>query len=98
VGLARVDRVRDDRIAAAARVGVRIVGPLDTAIEYARRARLGSGRLGDLDAVRAEVGAALGGAGRLALGYTLLGFGGNGVDPASDRGRLYLRATLGALP
>ena len=47
---------------------------------------------GDLDAVRAEVGLSAGGV-RLALGYTVVGFRGSGIDPEDERdGRVYLRA------
>jgi len=83
--------VRDDRISGSARARVRIAGPFDAAVEYARRAPLGGGALGSLDAVRAEVGVSERES-RLAIGYTLLGFGGDGLAPASDTGRLHVRA------
>jgi hypothetical protein len=84
---------RDDRLAGSVRARVQIVGPLDAAVEYARRASLGGGRLGALDAARAEAGVTEG-ENRLALGYTLIGFGGDGLTPAADTGRLYVRAQL----
>jgi hypothetical protein len=82
----------DDRIAASVRVRVPIAGPLDAAAEYARRGPL-SGDLGALDAVRAEVGVAAGPA-RLAVGYTVVGFGGDGLDPAEETQRVHLRIQL----
>jgi hypothetical protein len=85
---------RDDRLAGSVRARVRVAGPLDVGAEYARRAPLSGGRLGALDAVRAEVGAAAGPA-RVAVGYTLVGFGGDGLDAATETGRLYLRVQLG---
>lgn len=84
---------RDDRIAGSVRARVRLVGPLDAAVEYARRASLRGGRLGALDAARAEAGVTEGES-RLALGYTFVGFGGDGLTPAADTGRLYVRAQL----
>lgn len=88
-----VGGVSDDRVVGSARVEVRVAGPFDVALEYARRAALGRRRLGDLDAVRAELGAALGPA-RLALGYALTGFTGDGLTPDDTAGRAFLRATL----
>jgi len=90
----RIAGVRDDRVAGSARLEVRVAGPVDAGLEYARRAALGTRVAGDLDAVRVEAGLALGPA-RLALGWTLTGFAGDGVDPAADANRLFLRATLG---
>jgi hypothetical protein len=89
----RVPGGSDDRVSASARVRVRVSGPFDGAAEYARRAPLGGGRLGALDAMRVEVGVAKGES-RLALGYTFIGFGGDGLTPAEDTGRLYVRAQL----
>jgi hypothetical protein len=84
---------RDDRISGSARARVRVAGPLDAAVEYARRAPLRGGRLGELDAVRAEAGVS-GREGRVAAGYNLVGFGGDGLSPAADTGRVYVRAQL----
>lgn len=84
---------RDDRLSGSARAQVRVTGPLDAAAEYARRGSLSGARVGALDAVRAEAGLVSGQA-RVALGYTLVGFGGDGLSPASDSGRLYLRAQV----
>lgn len=84
---------RDDRITGSARARVQVVGPLDAAVEYARRAPLDGGDLGALDAVRAEAGVTQR-EGRLAVGYTLVGFGGDGLTPAADTGRLYVRAQV----
>ena len=84
---------RDDRLAGSVRTRVRLAGPLDAAVEYARRASLRGGALGALDAVRAEAGVTEG-ENRLALGYTFVGFGGDGLTPAADTGRLYVRAQL----
>ncbi|BDG06825.1 hypothetical protein [Anaeromyxobacter oryzae] len=85
---------RDDRLAGSVRARVRIAGPVDAAAEYARRAPLSGARLGALDAVRVEAGVAAG-LSRVALGYNLVGFGGDGLDPAADTGRLYLRVQVG---
>jgi hypothetical protein len=93
LALQRVAGGSDDRVAASARARVGVAGPLDVAGEYARRAALGSGRLGALDAVRAEAGLSKGG-NRLAVGYTFIGFGGDGLTPAEDTGRLYVRAQV----
>jgi hypothetical protein len=83
----------EDRLAGSARARVRIAGPLDGAVEYARRAPLDGDDIGALDAFRVEAG--LGAReSRLALGYTLIGFGGDGLEPAGDTGRLYVRAQL----
>jgi hypothetical protein len=84
---------RDDRLSGSARTQVRIAGPVDGAVEYARRGSLSRSDLGALDAVRAEAGVASGRA-RVALGYNLVGFGGDGLSPATDTGRLYLRAQV----
>ena len=46
----------DDRLAGSVRAAVRVGGPWDVAGEYARRAPLGGGAIGALDAVRAEAG------------------------------------------
>jgi hypothetical protein len=83
----------DDRVAGSARMQVRIAGPLDAAVEYARRAPLSGGSIGSLDAGRVEAGLVSGEA-RVALGFLLVGFGGDGLTPASDTGRLYLRAQV----
>ena len=93
-GANRLAGARQDLAAESVRATVRIAGPLDAAVEYARRQLLRGTSPGWLDAGRLEAGWALGG-GRLALGYNLFGFGGTGVDPAGeDRGRVYLRAEL----
>jgi hypothetical protein len=84
---------RDDRITGSARARVQVAGPLDAAVEYARRAPLDGGDIGALDAVRAEAGMTQR-QGRLALGYTFIGFGGDGLTPAADTGRLYVRAQV----
>jgi hypothetical protein len=92
--LQRVGGVRDDRLAANARGEVSVWGPLDVALEYARRGSLDGRQLGDLDAVRLEAGVTASGV-RLALGYTLVGFRGTGIDPAEETdGRFYLRAVV----
>jgi hypothetical protein len=93
VALQEVAGASADVLSGSARAQVRIVGPLDVAAEYARRAPLGGGSLGALDSVRAEAGLASDGA-RLALGYNLVGFGGDGTSPASETSRVYLRAQL----
>jgi hypothetical protein len=93
VALQEVAGARDDRLSGSARLQVRIAGPVDAAAEYARRASLSGSALGDLDAVRAEAGLAAGEA-RVAVGYTVVGFGGDGLSPAQDTGRLYLRAQV----
>ena len=93
VAVQEVAGARADRLSGSARVQVRIAGPLDAAGEYARRAPLSGPRLGALDAVRAEAGLGAG-EGRIAVGYNLVGFGGDGLSPAADTGRLYVRAQL----
>jgi len=93
IAVQEVAGARADRLSGSARVQVRIAGPLDGAAEYARRAPLSGARLGALDAVRAEAGLGAG-EGRIAVGYTLVGFGGDGLSPAADTGRLYVRAQL----
>jgi hypothetical protein len=93
VAIQEVAGARDDRLSGSVRARARITGPLDGAVEYARRAPLGGGRLGALDAVRAELGVAERES-RIAVGYNLFGFGGDGLAPAEDTGRLYVRAQL----
>lgn len=88
----RVAGGRDERVAGSARVQVGVAGPLDAAAEYARRAPL-AGRLGALDAARGELGLRAGRA-RIAMGYTLVGFGGDGLDPAEESHRLHLGLQL----
>jgi hypothetical protein len=78
----------------SARLEAAVAGPFDAALEYARRAPLGGRALGALDAVRAEAGLRLDPV-RLALGATVLGFTGDGLDPSENAGRIYLRATMG---
>ena len=84
---------RDDRVAASVRAEVRVMGPVDVAAEYARRAPLAGQPLGDLDAIRGETGVRAGQS-RIALGYTFLGFSGDGITPDEDDGRVFLRAQL----
>jgi hypothetical protein len=93
LALQRVAGVVDDRLSGSVRVEVWVVGPLDVAAEYARRAALGPRVLGDLDALRGEAGATLGPI-RLGLGYVLVGYTGDGVTPNDTAGRAFLRATL----
>jgi hypothetical protein len=83
----------DDRVAGSARVAVGVVGPVDVALEYARRGSLDGLEIGDLDALRGEVGFTASGI-RLALGYTAVGYRGTGLDPEEEDGRFYLRAVL----
>jgi hypothetical protein len=91
IALQRIADVEADRLSGSARAQVRVAGPVDLAAEYARRAPLSGEQLGTLDALRGEAGVAAGQA-RLALGYNLIGFGGDGLSPARDTGRLYVRA------
>ncbi len=93
IALQRVEGGSDDRISGSARARVRIHGPFDAAIEYARRAPLRGGDLGALDSLRAEAGVAARDC-RFALGYNFIGFGGDGLSPAADTNRLYVRAQL----
>ncbi len=93
LALQEIADARDDRIAGSVRARVRIVGPADAAVEYSRRAPLGDGDVGALDAVRAEAGLSVRES-RLAVGYTVIGFGGDGLAPAEDTRRLYVRAQL----
>jgi hypothetical protein len=93
VALQRAAGAEDDRIAGSARARTVIAGPLDAAIEYARRAPLSGARIGALDAVRVEAGLSQD-ASRIAVGYTFVGFGGDGLSPETDTGRLYVRAQL----
>ncbi|WP_242343234.1 hypothetical protein [Anaeromyxobacter terrae] len=92
IGWDRAEGGRDDRAAGSVRAVVRVAGPADVAAEYARRAPLGGQPLGDLDALRAEAGLRAGQS-RIAIGYTLLGFSGDGIAPRDD-GRIFLRAQL----
>jgi hypothetical protein len=81
-------------VAGSVRAAVAVAGPVDVAIEYSRRGSLGGREIGDLDAVRAEAGLTTGEV-RLALGYTVVGFRGSGIDPEEERdGRVYLRAVV----
>ncbi|HSM93077.1 MAG TPA: hypothetical protein VLT47_09320 [Anaeromyxobacteraceae bacterium] len=89
----RVAGARDDRLAGSVRGAWAVAGPVDVAVEYARRGSLQRREIGDLDAVRAEAGVTASGV-RLALGYTLAGFRGTGIEPEETDGRLYLRAVL----
>jgi hypothetical protein len=89
----RVAGTSDDRIAGSLRAACTVAGPFDVAVEYARRGSLDGRAIGDLDAVRAEAGVAASGA-RLALGYTVSGFWGTGIDPEERDGRFYLRAVV----
>ncbi|HSN14820.1 MAG TPA: hypothetical protein VLT61_09330, partial [Anaeromyxobacteraceae bacterium] len=89
----RIGGAGDDRLAGSVRGGWTVAGPLDLAVEYARRGSLEGKQIGDLDAVRAEAGVTASGV-RLALGYTLTGFQGTGIEPEEGDGRFYLRAVL----
>jgi hypothetical protein len=89
----RIAGAGDDRLAGSVRGGWSVAGPLDLAVEYVRRGSLDGRRLGDLDAVRAEAGVTASGV-RLALGYTLTGFQGTGIEPEEGDARFYLRAVL----
>jgi hypothetical protein len=89
----RIAGASDDRLAGSVRGSWAVAGPLDLALEYARRGSLEGRELGDLDAVRAEAGVTSNGV-RLALGYTLIGFRGTGIEPEEGDGRFYLRAVL----
>jgi hypothetical protein len=83
-----------DRLVASARLQVAVAGPVDLAAEYARRAALSGQAPGDQDSLRVEAGLAVG-PGRLAAGYTAVGFTGDGVDPTETSSRGFLRVTLG---
>jgi hypothetical protein len=93
LGWSEAGGAEDDRVAGSIRAALRVAGPFDVGAEVARRASLGGDAPGDRDALRAELGLALG-AGRIALGYNLVGFAGSGVEPEEESGRLFLRATL----
>jgi hypothetical protein len=93
LALQEIAGTHDDRLAGSVRARVRIAGPLDVALEYARRAPLDGGDVGALDALRAEAGLSVRES-RLAVGYTVIGFGGDGLAPAEDTRRLYVRAQL----
>jgi hypothetical protein len=97
VAIQEVAGARDDRISGSVRAQVRVAGPADVAAEYARRGPLGTNRLGTLDAARAEAGVTAdrrAGQARIAVGYNLFGFGGDGLSPAADTSRVYVRAQL----
>jgi hypothetical protein len=81
--------VRDEVATGSVRAEARVLGPLDLAAEYARRAPLGGGTAGEADALRAEAGLRAGTA-RLGVGYALVGFAGDGTQEAEDTSRLYL--------
>lgn len=93
-GQNRLAGARLDLLAGSARAVVRIAGPFDGAVEYARRQALRGPSPEWLDSARLEAGWAMS-RGRLALGYNLFGFAGSGVDPAADGGRVYFRADVG---
>jgi hypothetical protein len=94
IAVQRVAGGRDDRLSGSVRAGVRVVGPVDVGAEAARRGPLGGGHdVGVRSALRAEVGVRLP-AGRLAVGYHLVGFTGDGLSPEEEAGRLFLRAQL----
>jgi hypothetical protein len=93
LALQEIAGAHDDRIAGSVRARVRVAGPADAAVEYARRSPLGGGDIGALDAIRAEAGLGVRES-RLAVGYTLVGFGGDGLNPAEDTSRVYVRAQL----
>ncbi len=93
-GANRLAGGRLDLVAGSARAVVRIVGPFDGAVEYARRQALRGPSPEWLDSGRIEAGWALS-RGRLALGYNVFGFAGSGVDPGADGGRVYFRADVG---
>jgi len=94
LGVQRVAGTRDDRLSGSVRASVRVVGPVDVGAEAARRGPLGDGHdVGVRSALRAEVGVRLP-VGRLALGYHLVGFTGDGLEPEGEAGRLFLRAQL----
>jgi len=67
---------------------------VDVGAEAARRGPLGDGDVGTRSALRAEVGLRLARAGRIALGYHLVGFTGDGLSPEEEAGRVFLRAQL----
>jgi hypothetical protein len=91
--LQRIGGTSDDRLAGSARLAWGVLGPLDVAVEYARRGSLDGLEIGDLHALRGEAGVTTGGV-RLAVGYTVAGFRGTGLDPEEEDGRFYLRAVL----
>jgi len=102
LGAARqeVAGTREDRLVGSVRASVRVVGPLDLGAEAARRGPLvGGGDVGVRSALRAELGVRLGtglaaSEGRLALGWQVVGFTGDGLAPRDEAGRLFLRAQL----
>jgi len=90
---------REDRLVGSVRASVRVVGPVDLGAEAARRGPIGGGDVGVRSALRAELGVRLGtglaaSEGRLALGWQMVGFTGDGLAPRDETGRLFLRAQL----
>jgi hypothetical protein len=70
-----------------------VVGGLELAAEVARRSSAPDG--GELAAVRAEAGYRIGDQFLMALGFTVLGYSGLGLDPtAQQNNRLYLRGEV----
>lgn len=92
-GANRLAGARIDLVSGSGRAVVRLVGPFDAALEYARRQAVRGPSPEWLDAGRLEAGWSFP-QGRLALGYTVFGFAGSGVDPAEEGGRVYLRADV----
>jgi hypothetical protein len=94
LGLSRQAGGRDLLVSGSARAVLRVAGPVDTAVEYATRARLEGQSPDSLHSTRAEIGLGVE-QGRVAVGYNLFGFSGTGVDPAeADAGRLFLKMEL----
>jgi hypothetical protein len=80
-------------LSASLRPSVRVVGGLELAAEVARRSSAPDG--GELNAVRAEAGYRIGDPFLMALGFTVLGYSGLGVDPtARQDSRIYLRGEV----
>ncbi|MFO0581367.1 MAG: hypothetical protein U0229_03765 [Anaeromyxobacter sp.] len=100
VAVQRVAGAKDDRLSASVRAAVRVVGPVDLGVEAARRGPLSGGDLGARSALRGELGVRLGApeaggtAGRIAVGYHVVGFDGDGLSPDEQVGRLFLRAQV----
>lgn len=93
-GTNRLAGARLDLVAGSARTVVRLAGPFDAAVEYARRQAVRGPSPESLDSGRVEAGWSFT-QGRLALGYNVFGFFGSGVDQAAEGGRVYFRADVG---
>lgn len=77
-------------VSASLRPSVRVIAGLEVAAEAVRRSAAPDGE--GLTALRGELGYRFDDRFFVGAGYTALGFSGNGVEPATNTSRVYLRA------